>query len=436
MIGEKYSTRLIVINGMLLFILDVVLLGLSCFLSYYLRFYTDIFREATYSGVINSGYILYSLIFIGSAVIFFSIFRLYSINKTYKNLYHYFQLIVVLTGVLIAVYLAARFIDNFYLSRIWIAFVIIFSVIFVSLGRIIYGKIMKTVFRKAGTSYEDLIIDLSVFLRTFKENTRIRKKVIYGLILGINDIFFLGAAFYLSYYLRFSIDTFEESQIVYFIERNYLFYSFVFIISALLIFSLFRLYNWDNIYRGSGYYSRIVKGIIINIVVIILSGYIFELFTFSRKWILLLLVFSLVFIFISRFLIDYISARLIRKAQASPATIIIGMGENSKRIEDSFKKYSLEADEILGYVEDKDKINKNRKYSKDFNILGHLDELREIIYRHKVQRVIISGPEYKYFELLEMLEKLKGLDISVLVFPGFFEFSVKRMNIQNQSDLF
>ena len=37
-------------------------------------------------------------------------------------------------------------------------------------------------------------------------------------------------------------------------------------------FFIAKLYNWDNIYRGSGYTFRIIRSLIINIVLIILIG--------------------------------------------------------------------------------------------------------------------------------------------------------------------
>ena len=430
MSNNKYTIRLKIIYGFLLFIIDLFFLALSCFLAYYLRFYTDIFGTISTSYSISGQYIFYSIIITGSIIILFTVFKFYSINKIYRDLYYYLKLIILLIVGVVIIYFSAKLIDDFYFSRIWIGLLLVFGVISISVSRFIFGNITRAVFKRSGIPYEGLIISFFDYLKVFKENARIKKKILYGIILIINDIIFLGIAFYLSFYLRFNTGVLAERQEVYFIETNYLFYSIIFIISAIFIFLLYRLYNWDNIYKGSGYYSRIIKGISINIIVIILSGYIFELFTFSRKWILLLFILSLVFIYISRLLIDMISIRLMRRIKATSRTIIIGIGENSKRIEDSFKKYSFEDDKILGYVEDKKRLDEDKKYSSNFNILGHLEDLRDIIYKHKIQRIIISGPEYKYFEILEMLEKLKGIDISVLVFPGFFEFSIKRMNMR------
>jgi len=42
---KKYTLRLKVFNGFILFIVDSILILLSCFIAYYLRFYTEIFSQ-------------------------------------------------------------------------------------------------------------------------------------------------------------------------------------------------------------------------------------------------------------------------------------------------------------------------------------------------------------------------------------------------------
>ena len=330
----------------------------------------------------------------------------------------------------VIIYYLARFISGLYFSRLYVGLLFTFGVILLFISRFVIGVFTKRIFKIIGFPYECLVVGVVDNLKIFKIFKRTHKKVIYGLILVFNDIVFLAIAFFLSYYLRFYIGILGEVAKVYYIEANYSFYSIVFILSAVLIFSIFRLYNWDQIYKGSGYYSRVVKGIIINIIVIILAGYLFEFFTFSRKWILLLFIFSTFLILTSRLIIELTTIKLLRKLDIKSGTIIVGVGENANRIEDSFKKYSMEGDTILGYVDEKSRILKNKKYCKDFNILGYLEDIREVIYKNKIQRVIISAPEYNYREILEILEKIKGIDISILVFPGFFEFSIKRMNMR------
>jgi len=254
----------------------------------------------------------------------------------------------------------------------------------------------------------------------------------FGLALFFSDAIFLALSFYISYHLRFytNIFSFIESEPSYTINISYIFYSALFILITLVFMFFFRLYDWDYIYRGSGYYFRILKAVSINIIIIIIVGYLLETFSFSRIWIALLYFFSVLFLFASRLIISIITDFIVRRLNFSSRTLIIGIGEDAKRIKDSLSKSAVDIYEIVGCVEKEERISKHKEYAKEFKILGYLENLREVVIKSAVQTIIISGKEYKYYEVLDILEDLKGLDVLVLMFPGFFEFSIKRMKMR------
>ena len=271
-----------------------------------------------------------------------------------------------------------------------------------------------------------------MIIKFLKNLPRRKKKLLYGAGLFINDAVFLALAFFLSYWLRFytALFSFVKSIPSYTINVHYTYYSTVFVVLNLIFFGLYKLYNWDQLYRGSGYYFRIFKAISINIVMVVTLGYLIQTFSFSRIWIGLLYIFSIAFIFLTRFIINILTQKIIRRLGLSSKTLIVGIGEDARRIEDSLKKYKAENFKIVGYIEKEERIEKERNYAKKFNILGCLEDLREVVVRSNVQKVIISSKEYGYDEILSMLEELKSLDVLVLMFPGFFEFSVRRINMR------
>jgi exopolysaccharide biosynthesis polyprenyl glycosylphosphotransferase len=425
-----FNLKARILFGFILVVNDLLMVSLGCFLSYYIRFYTGIFGVNELSFTISDNYIIYSVIFIIIIIFVSFFFNLYSISNVYKSpVYYPSALLVTILGT-VAIYFSARIFSSLYFSRIFIVILFVISTVLLFLSRFVIGIISKRIFRKTGVPDKEFIAGIGENIRALGRLARSKKKIIYGITLVISDIVFLALAFYISYYLRFHTGPVAELNLTYQLESNYFFYSIVFIISAIILFLIYRLYNWDYIYRGSGYYSRIIKGLSINIIVIILAGYLFDLFTFSRKWIILLFVFSVLFVLLSRWIIELVTIRLIRRFDIRSRTLVVGVGENANRIKDSFGKYSMEGDTILGYVDKKIRILKNKKYSRQFKILGYLNDLEDVIHKNGIQRVIISSPEFKYNEMLEILEKMKGIDVSVLVFPGFFEFSVKRMNMR------
>ena len=430
-IKREINVRDKIFYGFLIVTNDIVFLSLSCFLAYYLRFYTKIFgsrRPPTY--IVDNKYIIYSLIFIGIVIAISFLIRLYSFNLIYRDPVYYLKILTAPVLSIISVIIISQVYESFILSKIWIATLIALSLLLMFLSRYIIGIITKKVFIKSHNYDIEILAGFNENLKAIKDLSRFRKKIVYGILLLISDIIFLTLAFYISYYLRFHTGVLAEINKTYIIEKNYIFYSIIFILSAVFIFLLFSLYDRDKIYRGSGYYSKLLKAVSINIIVIILAGYVLNLFTFSRKWILLLYLFSFILLYLSRFLIEAITQKIVKKLNIKSKTVIIGIGENAKRIEDSLRKYSLEGDIILGHLDKKQRILKNKEYFKDFTVLGYLEDLKDIINKNNIQRVIISSPEYKYYEILEILESLKGLDVTTLIFPGFFEFSLKRLSIR------
>jgi len=414
----------------ILFINDIIFLALSSLLTYYLRFHTSFFGVYRPIYAIDSNYVLYSLIFIGTTLVILAILKVYNWAYIYNGMIYYIKITGSVIIGLIVTLSFGWFQNSFYFSRLWILLNIVFSLIFIILSRYFIGFYISKDLIRRGNILKKIIYRFSDCLSGLKSLSRIKKKAFFGIVLVINDCILLSLCFYLSYFIRFQTGDFAISGQIAYLNFNYKFYSIIFISTALIILYAFRLYDWDKIYKGSGYYSRLLKAIVYNIIAIILIGYIFNLFTFSRKWIGLLALLSIVLIFISRFLIESITRRLIKRLNISFKTIIVGIGGNAERIEDSLKKHPQEGYDVIGYVDEENKIIKARRENKNIKILGNLNNIASIIRNNSIQTIIISGTEYKYFEALEILEKLKIYDVSVLLFPGFFEFSMKRVDMR------
>jgi exopolysaccharide biosynthesis polyprenyl glycosylphosphotransferase len=416
-------------------ITDLFLLALGCFLSYYLRFFTALFGEDKGIYTVDNRYVFYSIAFIIITVIFIDVFKLYSLRNVYSGFEYYLEIIL---SIILGIFIIAGygyFIGGIILSRGWLLLLFSLSTFLLLSGKFLGGIILKKWTAIYLIPASRTAVRFVECIRTLKNATRIKRKVIYGIFMMISDVIFFAIALSLSFYIRFYTGESAKIISVYGIEGNYLLYSIIFIISALLIFFLYKLYDWDGIYKGSGYYFKIFKGISINIVILIVIGYLVEAFTFSRIYMLLLFILSMVFLVTSRYLILSATKRLIGKLNLYSNTLIIGLDSNVKRIENTINKNPGESFNIIGYVDDRESIKaKASKYS-DCRILGSLDNLKEIVLNNKIQRIIISSKKYKYFEILDILEELKGLDVLVLMFPGYFEFSIRRMSMRDVSGI-
>jgi exopolysaccharide biosynthesis polyprenyl glycosylphosphotransferase len=423
------------IYGLMLIVNDLIFLCIACFLAYYIRFYTKIFTINEFYHVVNLQYFYFSIIFIATALIISGIFMIYSWRSIYSKPTYYIRIFVVSIISIILLIITWLIFEHFLFSRIWIILLFLLSAGFLIISRSLIAILTRKCLQISGVQTNFYFFGIGENLKLFKTFSRLKKKVVYGFMLMASDILFFGFSFYYAYYLRFFTNIFNENELSFTINNSYVFYSVIFICSAVFIFYINKLYNWDQIYRGSGYSIRIARSVIINIVLIIIIGFLYRKFTFSRIWIVLLTIFCVLTLVLSRLLIEVITQLIIKKIGISSKTAIIGIGENGRRIADTFNRRSFWGFFIVGYIDYKDRIEKNHEYSLGFNMLGYTEHITEIIKNNNIQRVIISSLEYKYSETLEIIEQLKGMDVAILVFPGFFEFSIKRMDIREISGI-
>ena len=163
----------------------------------------------------------------------------------------------------------------------------------------------------------------------------------------------------------------------------------------------------------------------------ILLGYLYETFSFSRIWIGFLFIFSVFFMILSRYTIYKFTNKIVKKLGLSSRTLIVGTNEEAKRIKESLEEYKAENFNIIGFVEKSEKLEKLENNENKFNILGSIDNLGNLVLQKQIKKIIIVTKDFDYFEILNILEELKSLDVLVLLSPGYFEFSIGRVKMRD-----
>lgn len=229
--------------GFLLAFNDIVFLSFSCFLAYYLRFFTKFFGSSKPTYLIDGKYLFYSFIFIAFFIVISAAIRLYNIKIIYSNPTYYLKMLVPPIAAVIITVIFGRLYERFPFSRLWIASLIILSLFFFIASRYVVALITKKFVVSIGIKNIKVIAGIGDNLIAIQELPRLKKKFVYGIILLISDVISLALSFFLSYYIRFNTGELAEIKKVYIIEENYFMYSIVFIISALFLFLLFNLYD-------------------------------------------------------------------------------------------------------------------------------------------------------------------------------------------------
>jgi len=278
-------------------------------------------------------------------------------------------------------------------------------------------------------------------------STNKKRERIFGLLLFLNDVIFISLAFYLAYVIKFKINNIE------FLGPNvwyYVIYSFVGAIIMLIFFYFRKLYSFQNLYRGMGENQGILLGVVISVFLIIIFNYYFnrDSYQLSRLWIVYIAILPAIFLIVSRFFAKKIIFKILSRMNIVTNLLIIGINEEGKRIARTLEKNKIEKINVIGFVDDTtnrlekppesflapEKVlvldRKNNMVNlEEFKILGNMENVEDIIREYKVNRIIISSKYMAYFDVLDLMDKVKDLNIEVQMSPSLFEFSVSRMKM-------
>ena len=265
-----------------------------------------------------------------------------------------------------------------------------------------------------------------------------KRERLFGLLLFLNDVIFLGLAFYLSYVFKFKINSTE------FLGSNvwyYFIYSVIGVLVILIFFYFKKLYSFQNLYRGMGENEVIILGVMISVFLIIIFNYYFnrDSYQLSRLWILYVALLSVIFLMVSRFFAKKLAFKILSRMNLTTNLLIIGINEEGKRIARTLSKNKVEKINVVGFVDDSNRssyeLEKDLKNSdgvvdlEEFKVLGNMEDVESIIKQNNINRVIISSKYMPYFDVLELMDKVKDLSIEVQMSPSLFEFSVSRIKM-------
>ncbi len=177
----------------------------------------------------------------------------------------------------------------------------------------------------------------------------------------------------------------------------------------------------------------VASSVIISIFLIIMFNYYFnrEGYQLSRIWLLYSTLIPIVVVILSRTVVKRLFFMFLSRMGIKTNIVIIGISEESKRIAHTFNKSMIERIKVIGFIDDKydrEEAGELGSY-KDIEVLGTLGDLESIIKEHKIDRIIISSPNLKYFDIMTLLDKIGSFNIEVQMSPSLFEFSVSRMKM-------
>lgn len=154
-------------------------------------------------------------------------------------------------------------------------------------------------------------------------------------------------------------------------------------------------------------------------------------FTIDRSIILFYWAFVFVLTASNRFIIRTVQRVYAQHGKGLHRTIIIGTGNNAKVAYDDLIRNKTLGMQVLGYIQVNGKAVNPATGILEEEVIGHLDNITEIIESRQIQDVLVAIEPDRRKDLIEVISKVDHPDITLKLLPDFYQL-VSGLNKTNQ----
>lgn len=252
------------------------------------------------------------------------------------------------------------------------------------------------------------------------------------LFLVINDLWMVGMAFLLAYFVRFysELPLFEIGvSPVYDYYRNLsLFLNPMWAV----VFWGFGLYNRRNLLGGTQEYSLVFKAVSLGIMVVVVFSFLSVDFILARGWLLIAWLFTFLFVSSGRFWIRRIIYALRKRGYYLSPALIVGINEEGRLLGEQLVGWQTSGLHVLGYVDDH--VKPGTAVYKQLQCLGDTQHLDHFIARFGIEELIIATSSMTRQEMLNIFKQyglVSGLNLRLS--SGLFEIITTGLEVKEMA---
>jgi len=127
-------------------------------------------------------------------------------------------------------------------------------------------------------------------------------------------------------------------------------------------------------------------------------------------------------------------ARVIFRVGRMPAgerrVLIVGTGEVGQRVGQMIQEYRSMGLNLTGYL-DETAIDDTEKDGFMVHILGHVEDVRDVVKVSNINDVVIALPQRDYAQVNELVLALHDLPVNVRVVPDYFSLALYRASVED-----
>ena len=123
----------------------------------------------------------------------------------------------------------------------------------------------------------------------------------------------------------------------------------------------------------------------------------------------------------NRFVIRTLQRLYAKRGRGLHKTLIVGTGSNAKMAFDDLMRNKILGMEVLGYIQVNGKGPDIESGIYPEDVIGQLSDMDQIIYKYKVQDVLVAVEANGREDLVAIISKLDNPDIRLKLLPDFYQ---------------
>ncbi len=260
-------------------------------------------------------------------------------------------------------------------------------------------------------------------------NARWAERNLLKIALVAVDLITVLFGFWLAYYVRFefNIPVFYQpddpvlpfyQSLVYFLAPLWL-----------IIFWMFGLYDFKNLFSGTKEYTRIFNACTLALMLIIHFSFFKPDFVVARAWLLLAWVLTIFWVSFGRFSLRRIVQYMRLKGRFLTTVLVVGANEEGQAVAQQLFANRKTGMWIIGFVDDH--LEPGRELLPGVPVLGSTSSIETVVRQYGIQEIIIAAGSLrreKIFDLFQIFGIQDGLTFRMS--SGFYELLTTGVEVQ------
>jgi len=242
---------------------------------------------------------------------------------------------------------------------------------------------------------------------------------LFQVALVLGDTLALAIAFVAAYLTRFyfNLAIFDDTAL----NRIETLESMLLLVPiCLVIFALFRLYDWQYLLGGASEFARVFNATTVIVTLAIVLAFVFPIVRVSRGLMVLCWLFGLGAILVERLCLRRLAYQLRRRGYLTRRTLIVGADAEAVAIAEQLRAMPTCGADLLGFVADQQ--TPGALLAANTPVLGPLDHLQALVAQWNIQDVIISSAALHRQQIIQIFQEYAfSNNVEVRLSSGLFE---------------